>query len=554
MKTRLYILTFLLVAIVVTGLGYVGMTLSLNYMQKRYVELQLDINKRQAETMASFLENQLKKGLSKDDVRINFQESIVGTDADKGFLCMFDKYDAELICHPDENKLGMKLPSSMNFENNETGEISRTRNVILEGLANGGLFHQANKTEVAYMVPVKGTGWMLSAHENIESIKTEILNQKKMFLAGFGIISLLTAILATFMARIVARRYEKKIEEQNITLEATNEKLNVVNNELKSKNEEINLQKNIIEDQHNQVKNQNEELKTINDQLSAKNNEISLQKQVIEDQHKFVKNQNVQITEQNEQITSSIQYAKRIQEALLPPDTLIKEAINDSFVFFKPKDIVSGDFYWFKKIGKNIVFAAADSTGHGVPGAFMSMLGIAFMNEIVTEEFHNSDSCSASLILDDLREKVKNTLRQTGEDDQTKDGMDMSLILLNTETLVLQYSGAYNPLYIVRNKILTEVSADKMPVGVYLKDKEAFTNKKAQLHLGDTLYMFSDGYYDQFGGETGRKFMKKRFRELLEEISEKEMSEQKQILENTFYDWKGENEQADDILVVGIKL
>ncbi len=530
------------------------MTLSLNYMQKKYVELQLDINKRQAETMAAFLENQLKKGQSKDDIRQNFQESINGTDADKGFLCMFDKYDAELICHPDENKIGMKLPSTMNFENNETGEVFKTRNVILEGLSSGGLFHYPNKTEVAFMVPVKGTGWMLSAHENIESIKSEISNQKKMFLIGFGIISLLTALLSTLMARLVGRRYEKQIEAQNIILETSNEKINIANTELKSKNEEINLQKNIIEDQHKQVKNQNEELKSINDQLNAKNQEIILQKKVIEDQHKFVSNQNVQITEQNEQITASIQYAKRIQEALLPPASLIKQAINDSFVFFKPKDIVSGDFYWFKKIGKNIIFAVADSTGHGVPGAFMSMLGIAFMNEIVTDEFHNSDSCSASTILDDLREKVKNTLRQTGEDDQTKDGMDMALILLNTETLVLQYSGAYNPLYIVRNNKLTEVQADKMPVGVYLKDKESFSNKKAQLHLGDTLYMFSDGYYDQFGGESGRKFMKKRFRELLEEISDKEMSEQKDILEKTFYDWKGENDQADDILVVGIKL
>ncbi len=554
MKTRLYILTFLLVALVVTGLGYVGMTLSLNYMQKKYVELQLDINKRQAETMAAFLENQLKKGQSKDDIRQNFQESINGTDADKGFLCMFDKYDAELICHPDENKIGMKLPSTMNFENNETGEVFKTRNVILEGLSSGGLFHYPNKTEVAFMVPVKGTGWMLSAHENIESIKSEISNQKKMFLIGFGIISLLTALLATLMARLVGRRYEKQIESQNIILETSNEKINIANTKLKSKNEEINLQKNIIEDQNKQVKNQNEELKSINDQLNAKNQEIILQKKVIEDQHKFVTNQNIQITEQNEQITASIQYAKRIQEALLPPASLIKQAINDSFVFFKPKDIVSGDFYWFKRIGKNIVFAVADSTGHGVPGAFMSMLGIAFMNEIVTDEFHNSNSCSASTILDDLREKVKNTLRQTGEDDQTKDGMDMALILLNTETLVLQYAGAYNPLYIVRNNKLTEVQADKMPVGVYLKDKEAFTNKKAQLHLGDTLYMFSDGYYDQFGGESGRKFMKKRFRELLEDISVKEMTEQKDILEKTFYDWKGEHDQADDILVVGIKL
>ncbi len=552
MKIRIYIITFFLVAIVVTGLGYIGMTLSLDYMQDKYIELQLDINKRQAETMAMFLENQIAKGTSLEEVRSDFQHSIKDTDADKGFLCMFDKYDAELVCHPDESKIGMKLPPSMNFENNKTGEIEKTRNVILEGLANGGLFHTQNKTEVAYMIPVKGTSWMLSAHENIDNIKKEILSQKKMFLIGFGIISFITALLATLMARLVGRKYEKTIEVQNVTLENANEELNTINNELKAKNDEINLQKTIIEDQHQHVQQQNEELQTINDQLSQKNEEITLQKTIIEDQHEFVKTQNEQITEQNEQITSSIQYASRIQEALLPPEQHLNEVFEDSFVFYKPRDIVSGDFYWLRQIGDIVVFAVADSTGHGVPGAFMSMLGIAFLNEIVSEETHDFESCTASIILNDLRERIKDSLRQTGEDDQTKDGMDMAIIMLNTKTNALQFAGAYNPLYIVRNNGLTEVPADKMPVGVYLKDKELFTNKKVQLQKGDRLYMFSDGFYDQFGGDTGRKFMKKPFRELIVDISSKPMKEQKEIIDKKFNEWKGEYDQADDILIAGI--
>ncbi len=582
MKIRLYILTFFLVALVVTVLGYVGMTLSLDYMQEKYIELQLDINQRQAQTMAMFLENQLSKGASEEEVRTNFQQSLKGTDAEKGFLCMFDKYDAELICHPDESKIGMQLPASMNFENNKTGEIAKTRNIILEGLANGGLFHTQNATEVAYMIPVKGTSWMLSAHENIETIKTEISSQKNMFLIGFGIISFITALLATLMARLVGRKYEKKIEVQNITLENANEELNTINNELASKNAEISMQKTVIEDQHEHVQSQNEELKSINEQLNFKNQEISLQKTVIEDQHNHVQSQNEELTtineqlnfknqeislqksviedqhehvqNQNEQITSSIQYASRIQEALLPPANLLNEAFVDSFVFFKPRDIVSGDFYWLRKINDTVIFVVADSTGHGVPGAFMSMLGIAFLNEIVSEETHDFDSCSSSLILNDLRDRIKDSLRQTGEDDQTKDGMDMAIIMLDTKTNIVQFSGAYNPLYIVRNKKLTEVQADKMPVGVYLKDQESFTNKKAQLQKGDKLYMFSDGYYDQFGGEAGRKFMKKPFRELIQEISEKPMNEQKEILETKFNEWKGDTEQADDILIAGIRI
>lgn len=554
MKIRIYIITFFLVAIVVAGLGYIGMTLSLDYMQEKYIELQLDINKRQAQTMAMFLESQIAKGQSADEVRRDFQHSIKGTDAEKGFLCMFDKYDAELVCHPDESKIGMKLTSSMNFENTKTGEITKTRNVILEGLANGGLFHTPNKTEVAYMVPVKGTSWMLSAHENINNIKKEILSQKKMFLIGFVIISFITALLATLLARLVARKYEKTIEQQNVTLENANEELNAINNELKAKNDEINLQKTIIEDQHKHVQQQNEELKTINEQLSQKNEEITLQKTIIEDQHNFVKAQNEQITEQNEQITSSIQYASRIQEALLPPEQLLNEVFEESFVYYKPRDIVSGDFYWLRQIDDVVIFAVADSTGHGVPGAFMSMLGIAFLNEIVSEETHDFDSCTAAIILNDLRDRIKHSLRQTGEDDQTKDGMDMAIIMLNTKTNALQFAGAYNPLYIVRNSNLTEVPADKMPVGVYLKDSELFTNKKVQLQKGDRLYMFSDGFYDQFGGEAGRKFMKKPFRELIVEMSSKPMKEQKEIIDAKFNEWKSTYDQADDVLITGIKI
>ncbi len=519
MKTKLYFFTFISVASVIVIIGYFGMTMSLDYMQKKYIELQLDINKRQAQNMAMFLENQLKNGASKKEVRENLQQALAGSDDEKGFLCMFDKYNAELICHPDQNKIGTKLPPSFLFENPENGYTEKTRNVILEGIEAGGLFHTPNSTEVAYMIPVRGTEWMISAHENIQTIKNEILSQKKIFLTGFLIIASVTALLATLMARLIGRKYEKTIEEQNIALEQVNE-----------------------------------ELKSVNNDLNRKNEEVTLQKQIIEDQHEETKKKNSQITEQNNQIKSSIQYAKRIQEALLPPDTFISEILNDYFIYYKPRDIVSGDFYWIKKIKNTVIFAVADSTGHGVPGAFMSMLGIAFLNETVTEDFYESDNCTAALILDGLREKIKISLRQTGTDDTAKDGMDMAIVLIDTDDLTMQFAGAYNPLYIVRKGKLTEVQADKMPVGVYLKDSRKFTNKRAALQPGDILYMFSDGYYDQFGQESGRKFMKKRFRELLEEISLKPMKEQYEILDKTFKEWKGNTEQSDDILVVGVKL
>ena len=520
MKTKLYLFTFLSVAIVIVVVGWFGMKLSLDYMQKKYIELQLDINKRQAQNMAMFLENQLKNGATKKEVRENLQQALAGSDEDKGFLCMFDKYNAELVCHPNKDKVGTKLPSSLTFDNEKTGETEKTRNVILEGLEAGGLFHTPNKTEVAYMIPVKGTEWMISAHENIQTIKDEIMSQKKMFLIGFSILAFVIAVLATLMARLVGRRYEKTIEEQNKALADAND-----------------------------------ELKSVNNALNAKNQEILMQKQIIEDQHAEVIKKNEKITEQNNQIKSSIQYARRIQEALLPPEKFISKSIKDYFIYYKPRDIVSGDFYWFKEIKNTLIFAAADSTGHGVPGAFMSMLGIAFLNEIVTEDFYASENCTAAVILDNLRDKIKTTLRQNDEgDSQTSDGMDMSLILLNKDNLVMQYAGAYNSVYIVRKNKLTEVQADKMPVGVYVKDDEKFTNKKAQLQKDDIIYMFSDGYYDQFGEKSGRKFMKKRFREFMEEISVKPMAEQKEILDKTFREWKGNTEQSDDVLVVGIQI
>jgi serine phosphatase RsbU (regulator of sigma subunit) len=519
MKSKLYILTFILVAAIVVGFGYLGMTYAFQFMQKSYIELQLDINKRQAENMAGFLENQIKKGIPQNEVKENFQTAIEGSPSERGFLCMFDKYDAEIICHPDENLIGMKLPSDYNFENILTGEINKTRNVIIEGVARGGLYHTENKTDITFMVPVKSTGWMISAHENIENIDNELTGQKKLFLIGFAIIGCLTASIATIMTKIVGRRYEKKMEDQNERLENTNKELILLNNE-----------------------------------LNQKNQELIVQKTIIEDQHLFVKKQNVQLSEQNEQITSSFQYANKIQNALLPPENLFSEVFQDYFVYYQPRNTVSGDFYWLKKIKNTVVFVVADSTGHGIPGAFMSILGIAILNEIVNDERFDFETGTASMILNELRDKIKVSLRQKDENDPAKDGMDMAVIMMNIETKSIQFAGAYNPLYIIRNNKLTEVEGDKMPVGVYLKDNEPFSNKRAQLKEGDALYMFSDGFYDQFGGELGRKFMKKSFGDLLEEISDKPMSEQKQILHQTISEWKGTNEQSDDIVVAGIKI
>jgi len=275
---------------------------------------------------------------------------------------------------------------------------------------------------------------------------------------------------------------------------------------------------------------------------------IRLEK-IIKERTKEIRKQRDQISEQKQAITDSIQYAKRIQNAVLPPEDYINKVLPEHFILFKPRDIVSGDFYWLKKIDKYVVFTAADCTGHGVPGAFMSMLGIALLNEIVRRK----EITKASQILNELRSQIKDALRQSGKEGEAKDGMDIALCVLDTEELKLQYAGAYNPLYIIRNNELIEYKADKMPIGIHLKT-QPFSNNEIQLQKNDMLYVFSDGFVDQFGGDRCRKFMIKPFKRLLTEINERPMFDQKGILDIAITEWRGEREQIDDIVVIGVRV
>ncbi|MGB3947576.1 MAG: SpoIIE family protein phosphatase, partial [Bacteroidia bacterium] len=252
-------------------------------------------------------------------------------------------------------------------------------------------------------------------------------------------------------------------------------------------------------------------------------------------------------------VTDSIKYAKRIQEAILPPDSLVKKLLPQSFVLYKPKDIVSGDFYWIEEKNGKVMFAAVDCTGHGVPGAFMSIVGYNILKQAVV----NNNLTTPSLILDILNEGVSETLHHghEHEEGQAKDGMDISFCTIDFNTLELQYAGAYNPLYIVRNGQLLQTKADKFPIGFFLgEEKKKFTNHTVQLQSGDTIYIFSDGYADQFGGPFGRKFMAIPFRVLLMDINKEPIEKQKQILNKTIEEWRGNLDQVDDILVIGVKI
>jgi ligand-binding sensor domain-containing protein/serine phosphatase RsbU (regulator of sigma subunit) len=263
-----------------------------------------------------------------------------------------------------------------------------------------------------------------------------------------------------------------------------------------------------------------------------------------------IERQRDEIEIKNRNITDSILYASRIQTALLPLDEDLNDGLSDYFVLFKPRDIVSGDYYWMSKKNDEIVIVAADCTGHGVPGAFMSMLGVAFLNEIVNQ----TNQLVACNILNELRINVKKSLRQSGKKDEAKDGMDIALCILNQNNKHLQFAGAYNPLYLVREGKLIQFKADRMPIGIYYKEKESFTNHVVELKSNDVIYLFSDGYVDQFGGKDGKKFLIKQFQDLILRIHQEPLDKQKQILIDTLDNWKGKHDQVDDILVIGFRI
>ena len=315
----------------------------------------------------------------------------------------------------------------------------------------------------------------------------------------------------------------------------------------------------------------NEELKQSQEEILEKNEELKLQQEYILEKNEELKQQQEEILAQRDAleqerdiseasrlaIMDSITYAQRIQNAILPPIEIINKMVAEHFILYKPQNIVSGDFYWMSKRNDKLIVTAADCTGHGVPGAFLSMLGISFLNEIVGKQ----QIVIASDILGHLRGKLIESLHQTGKLNEAKDGMDMSLCVIDTQKMELQFAGAFNPLLLCRfnkevegERELIEFKADRMPVGISDRDKKDFTNHLVKLKKNDVIYMFSDGYADQFGGPFNKKFKVKTFKDLLLQIFDKPLSLQALMLDETLMSWQGDNEQIDDILVLGIKM
>ena len=259
--------------------------------------------------------------------------------------------------------------------------------------------------------------------------------------------------------------------------------------------------------------------------------------------------QNEKIAFQSRKLIDSLNYASYIQNALLPSKNNMSKILPEHFVCYMPKDIVSGDFYWIKEIKGKVVVVVSDCTGHGIPGAFMSVLGISLLNELV----HRNEVLDSRLALENLRRETINALTQN-EKYELSDGMDMAFCVFDFQLMTLQYAGANNSIYLIRDKELIEYKATRNPIGLYLEESP-FKNHNIDLQKGDVIYLFTDGFVDQFGGENGKKFRIKRFRRLLLEIHAEPMVKQKETILRSFNRWtRNKYEQVDDILIMGIRV
>ncbi|GEM_PF-2021826 len=287
------------------------------------------------------------------------------------------------------------------------------------------------------------------------------------------------------------------------------------------------------------------------EEIRNKNRELEIQKTEIARQRDIAEEQRDQIEAQKEEIQSSIRYASRIQTAVLPPKKLMDNLIKEYFILNKPCHIVSGDFYWIAKNNTHLFFSVGDCTGHGVPGSFMSMLGISALNDIVK----SLQICKASTVLDLLRERIQESLHQGRERElTTNDGMDISLCIFDPATKRLQFSGAHNPLYLIRDGEIKIYPADKIDIGRYAAEKNEFSNHILECREGDVIYLFSDGYTDQFGGPKAKKYKSQKFREFLVSIHREPMETQKCMLDEEIENWRGNLPQIDDIMVMGIRI
>lgn len=360
---------------------------------------------------------------------------------------------------------------------------------------------------------------------------------------------------------LLVNEKDKILNEKNLAYEKMQLEVEKEREKIKAKNQKLWKLSETVYKEKKQVDEDNKKLSINQEKYKVKIKKLWEQSLSVHKEKERIDSMKKEIEAVYKEVSDSINYAKRIQNSILPNDSILKKHVSDYFVLFKPKDKVSGDFYWWTNVENHTIITAVDCTGHGVPGAFMSMLGVSFLREIVENEYITH----TGVILRKMRKEIIKALKQKGEVGEQKDGMDMAIISIDHNTNIVQFSGAHNPLYILTNRKLEnyepvkdlgnfyEIKADKMPIAIYDRMNK-FTTHEIQLEKGDLLYIFSDGFADQFGGPKEKKFKYPPFKRLLNSLRYHPLKEQKQLLNKAYEDWRGDVEQIDDVVVIGVKL
>ena len=400
----------------------------------------------------------------------------------------------------------------------------------LEGTSGTRIFKDYRGVEVLSSfkpLDLDQVNWVIMSEIDTEEAFSSISIMFKRFSLWFLALGFVAVVISVLLARSISRPVKVLTQRASELAQG-----NLDDNIVLDQKDEIGILAENFERMRLSIKKLITELNEINKTLEQK---------VIE--------RTLKIEQQKINITDSIHYASRIQKALLTPYDELKRLLPSYFIFNKPKDIVSGDYYWVSEAEDKVIVAVADCTGHGVPGAFMSILGISILNEIVSK----SDNIVASDVLNELRQNLIKSLRQTGDTEEARDGMEMALCVVDFKNQLLQYSGAFRPLYLIRNNELQEIKGDKMPIGVYNEEEISFSNKELLFKEDDIIYLFSDGFVDQIGGPRRKTFRSNNFKKLLVHIHQKPLDDQEAILEKEYEAWKRDMEQIDDIMVMGIR-
>jgi serine phosphatase RsbU (regulator of sigma subunit) len=342
----------------------------------------------------------------------------------------------------------------------------------------------------------------------------------------------------------------KEIDMALASLALSKEKLAEKNKRMWAMNEAVYKEKKKVDEELEKLNDEKEKLEQAKNKLDDKVKKLWATSTAVHKEKERINIIKQEIERKHQEIVDSVTYAQRIQEAILPARTEINQALANNAIMFKPRDIVSGDFYWFSQKGEESILACVDCTGHGVPGAFMSMIGNTLLNQIVNER----NIVQPSLILNELNKEITRALKQDVEGSDSRDGMDISIININYQKYQLQYAGANRPLYFIRANELTETKANKVAIGGHVQEEEKnFTNHVIELQKGDTIYLSSDGYADQFS-PSDKKLMTKKFKEVLLSIQHLSMPEQEKYLAQFIDEWRGIMEQTDDVLVIGVRV